>query len=78
MDGPLDRFGVQAGDARPPIIRCSVVGHDPAAQAIDALAALEFSEVGLDRATNGSLDWAAGNGTVDVALPPVAPDGYPA
>jgi len=77
FDGPLDEFGVEAGDPRPPTTRCGVISRDAASQIVDALVALSFGEIGMDRATAGSLDWAEGNGTVDLFMLPRMPDGFP-
>ena len=76
-EGPLDEFGAESGDPRPPTTRCDVVTTDEATAIVEALTANGFGEVGLDRATVGSLDWAAGNGIVDLYLIPRMPDGYP-
>jgi len=77
FDDPLDEFGVESGDPRSPPTRCGVIGRDDAAEIIEALAALGYAQIGLDRATTGSLDWEEGNGTVDLYLMPRMPDGYP-
>jgi hypothetical protein len=77
VDGALDEFGTESGDPRPPTMRCGIVTRDQAAAIVDALTASGFGEVGLDRATVGSLDWAEGNGTVDLFLLPRMPDGFP-
>ncbi len=77
LDGPLDEFAAESGDPRPPITRCGVITTDEATAIVDALTANGFGEVGLDRATVGSLDWADGNGIVDLFLMPRMPDGYP-
>ncbi|MFN2417367.1 MAG: hypothetical protein ABR593_00350 [Candidatus Limnocylindria bacterium] len=77
FDGALDQFGEATGDSRSPTYRCGVIGTDEAARMVEALTALGYADVGLDRATTGSLDWADGNGTVDFFLMPRMPDGYP-
>ena len=76
FDVPLDEFGEESG-SQPPVTRCGAISRDDAAAIVDALASLGYASVGLDRATTGSLDWAEGNGTVDLAILPVMPDGYP-
>ena len=76
-DGPLDEFGVEGGDSGPPITRCGVITREEATAIVEALTANGFGEVGLDRATVGSLDWGDGNGIVDLFLMPRMPDGYP-
>jgi hypothetical protein len=73
---PLDEFGVPSGSS-PPVTRCGAITRDEAAAIIDALASLGYGQIGLDRATMGSLDWADGNGTVDFSILPLMPDGYP-
>jgi hypothetical protein len=76
IDGPLDEFGEPSGTGTPPV-RCGVIGREEAAAIVDDLVAAGFEQVGLDRATPGSLDWAEGSGTVDLVLLPRMPDGYP-
>ena len=76
FEEPLDEFGAPSGSS-PPVTRCAAITRDEAAAIIDALASLGYAQIGLDRATTGSLDWAAGNGTVDVAILPLMPDGFP-
>ena len=76
FEQPLDEFGEPSGSS-PPVTRCGAITRDEAAAIIDALASLGYAQIGLDRATTGSLDWAAGNGTVDFSILPLMPDGYP-
>jgi hypothetical protein len=76
FDGPLDDFGEVSGP-QPPVTRCGGMSRDEAAAIIDALAALSYAQIGLDRATAGSLDWAEGNGRLDFSILPLLPDGYP-
>jgi hypothetical protein len=76
VEGPLDEFGVVTGSAPP--TRCGLVGQAEAAAIVEDLVAAGYEQVGLDRATTGSLDWAEGSGTVDLVLVPSMPDGYPA
>jgi len=81
FDEPLDEFGVESGDQRPPMTRCGVISRAEAAQIVDAVTAMGSAitnSVGLDRPTLASLNWAAGNGTVDMYLLPRMPDGFPA
>ena len=68
---------VPGGCAEAISTRCGAISRDEAAQVIDALAGLGFEQTGLDRATTGSLDWADGNGAVDLFLLPRMPDAYP-
>jgi hypothetical protein len=75
--GPLDEYGEEAGDPRPPLTRCGVISRDEAEGIIETLDGGDFGQVGLDRATTASLDWADGNGTVDLFLLPRMPDGFP-
>ena len=80
FDGPVDEFGVEAGDPRPLLTRCGIVDRARATDVVEALTALGVSDgnsVGLDRASFASLDWAAGSGVVDLFLLPRMPDGYP-
>lgn len=76
FDGPLDEFGEPSG-SQPPVTLCGAISRDEAAAIIDALAPLGYAQVGLDRATTGSLDWAEGNGIVDFFILPLMPDAYP-
>jgi hypothetical protein len=80
IDGALEEYGEAYGDIQPPLARCGVVTRDEAAAIVDALTELGVSDdnsVGLDRATAASLDWAEGNGTVDLWLLPRMPGEYP-
>lgn len=80
FDGPLDEVGVAAGDPQSSMLRCAAVSRDRAAAIVDAMTSLGFAEtdsVGMDRATVGALDWADGNGVVNLYLLPRMPDGYP-
>ncbi len=80
FDDPVDEIGVAAGDPRSPVLRCAVIGRDQAAEIVEAMTSLGFAEtdsVGMDRATVGALDWADGNGVVNLYLLPRMPDGYP-
>ena len=76
FDGPLDQFGEVSG-SQPPVTRCGTISRDEAAAIIGALAALDYSPVGLDRGTSGAVDWAEGNGTAEFTILPLMPDGYP-
>jgi hypothetical protein len=76
-DGPIDEFGEAAGGPGEPLTRCGVITREEAAGIVAVFDAGDFGEVGMDRATSGGLDWAAGNGTVDVFLLPRMPDGFP-
>jgi hypothetical protein len=79
MDGSPEEFGVAYG-AIQPMARCGPVGRDEGAAIVEALTTLGVSEtnsVGLDRATVASLDWADGDGTVDLWLLPRMPGEYP-
>ena len=76
-DGPLDEYGQEVGDPRSPLTRCWVIGRDEAAAIVDRMLQAEFGMVGMSEATVGSLDWADGNGIVDLFLVPRMPDGFP-
>ena len=76
-DGPLDEYGQEAGDPRPPLTRCGVIGREEAAAIIDRMRQADFGQVGMSSATIGSLDWADGNGIVDMFLVPRMPDSFP-
>lgn len=75
--GPIDEYGEDAASPGEPVTRCGVVTREEAAGIVEVFDAGDFGEVGMDRATSGGLDWADGNGTVDVALLPRMPDGFP-
>lgn len=80
IDGALDEFGEGYGEIQP-AARCGVIGADEAAAIVDALSSLgvgDDNSVGMDRATVASLDWAEGDGVVDLWLLPRMPGGYPA
>ena len=80
FDGPLDEFGVEAGHPASPVLRCAVISREQAADIAAALTTLGYAEtdtVGMDRATYAALDWADGNGIVDLFMLPRMPDGYP-
>lgn len=77
LEGPLDEYGVATGSGLP-ATRCGLVSQAEAAAMVDDLVAAGFEQVGLDRATSASLDWAEGRGAVDLVLVPSMPDGYPA
>lgn len=77
FDGLLDEFGEAVEGPGRWVTRCGVIPRADAQTIIAALEAAGFEEVGLDRATVGSLDWAEGDGTVDLFLMPRMPDGYP-
>lgn len=74
FDGPLDAFGEEAGQVIG--ARCALVTGD-AAGAIVADLQDAGGLAGMAMASSASLDWAEGNGTVDVFLIPRMPDGFP-
>jgi hypothetical protein len=79
LDGSPDEFGDAYGDVQP-AARCGVIGREEAAAIVEALTTLGVSagnSVDLDRATAASLDWAEGNGVVDLYLLPRMPGEYP-
>jgi len=76
-DGPIEEFGEVAGSPGEPLTRCGVITREEAAGVVQVFDAGDFGEVGMDRAMAGGLDWADGNGTVDVFLLPRMPDGFP-
>jgi hypothetical protein len=79
LEGPLDEYGVASSVfSGPPVTRCGLVSHAEAAAIAEDLTAAGFEQVGLDQATNASLDWAEGSGAVDLVLLPRMPDEYPA
>ena len=55
--------------------RCGIVTAAEAAPIVDAVAAVGLA--GMDTPSSASLDWADGNGVVDVFVIPRMPDGYP-
>lgn len=63
--------------SQPPVTLCGTISRDEAAAIIEALAPLGYAQVGLDRASAGSLDWAEGNGAIDFFILPLMPDAYP-
>jgi hypothetical protein len=77
FDGPIDEFGEAIGGQGALVSRCGIVTREEAAGIVAVFDAGDFGEVGMDRATSGGLDWADGNGTVDVSLLPRMPDGFP-
>ena len=79
IDGSLEAFGEAYGDVQP-AARCGAIDRDEAAAVVDGLTTLgigESNSVGMDRATGASLDWAEGNGVVDLWLLPRMPGDYP-
>jgi hypothetical protein len=71
IDGPLLAFDENSDGS--PGIRCGEISHDDASAIIDSLIGLgvdRHNSVGMDRATVASLDWADGNGTVDLWVLP--------
>ena len=77
FDGPIEEFGEAVGSPGEMLTRCGVITRDEAAGVVQVFDAGDFGEVGLDRPTAGGLDWAEGNGIVDVFLLPLMPDGFP-
>jgi hypothetical protein len=80
LDGSLEDFGEAYGEAQPSA-RCGIATRDEAVAIVEALESLgvaETNSVGTDRATVASLDWADGDGTVDLWLLPRMPGDYPA
>ena len=77
FDGPIEEFGEAVGSAGEELTRCGVITREEAAGVVQVFDAGDFGEVGLDRPTAGGLDWAEGNGIVDVFLLPLMPDGFP-
>ncbi|HSK94065.1 MAG TPA: hypothetical protein VLA76_08430 [Candidatus Angelobacter sp.] len=79
LDGSLEDFGAAYGEIQP-LARCGLRSQDEAAAIVEALTDLgvgETNSVGMDRATVASLDWADGNGVVDLWLLPRMPGEYP-
>jgi hypothetical protein len=77
LDEPLDEFGEPMEGPNEPQSRCGVVSREDATAIVEALVNAGETEAHLDGPTSASLDWAAGNGIVDVAMLPLMPDGYP-
>jgi hypothetical protein len=77
FDGPIEEFGESVGSPGEMLTRCGVITREEAAGVVQVFDAGDFGEVGLDRPTAGGLDWAEGNGIVDVFLLPLMPDGFP-
>lgn len=73
FEGPLDAFGEPSGQVTE--ARCGIVTAD-AAGALVADLNDAGGLAGMAMASIASLDWAEGNGTVDVFLIPRMPDGY--
>lgn len=73
FDGPLNEFGEQSGQVTE--ARCGIITAEEAEPIVEAIAA-GGSPAGTDVVTTASLDWAQGNGVVDVFLIPRMPDGY--
>jgi hypothetical protein len=77
FDGPLDEYGEDAADPREPITRCGVVDRGEAEGIVAALLTPGIGAGGMSTSTSASLDWANGNGVVDVFVLPRMPDAYP-
>jgi hypothetical protein len=76
-DGPIDEFGEAAGHPGEIESRCGVITRAEAASIVQVLADADFGAVGLSMQTSGGIDWAEGNGTVDLFMLPRMPDGFP-
>lgn len=76
-DGPIDEFGEAAGFPGELSTRCGVITREEAAGIVQVLADADFGAVGLSMQTSGGIDWAEGNGTVDLFMLPRMPDGFP-
>lgn len=75
FDGPLEAFGQQSGQLTE--ARCGIVTGDAAGAVVaDLVDAGGLAGMAMAFST-ATLDWAEGNGTVDVFLIPLMPDGYP-
>ena len=77
FDGPIEEFGEVVSGPGEVLTRCGVITREEAAGVVQVFDAGDFGEVGLDRPVGGGLDWAEGNGIVDVVLLPLMPDGFP-
>ena len=73
FDGPLNEFGEQSGQVTE--ARCGTITAEEAGPIVEAIEA-SGSPAGMAMVTTASLDWAEGNGVVDVFLIPRMPDGY--
>lgn len=76
-DGPIDEFGEATGSPGEIRSRCGVITRDEAARIVQVLADADFGAVGMSMQTSGGIDWAEGNGTVDLFMLPRMPDGFP-
>ena len=76
-DGPIEEFGEAAGSPGEPLARCGVITRVEAAGIVQVLTDAGFGAVGMDSQTSGGIDWAEGNGTVDLFMLPRMPDGFP-
>jgi hypothetical protein len=77
FEGPIEEFGEAVSSPGEVLARCGVITREEAAGVVQVFDAGDFGEVGLDRPLAGGLDWAEGNGIVDVVLLPLMPDGFP-
>lgn len=76
-DGPIDEFGEAAGSPGEILTRCGVITRQEAAGIVQILTDADFGAVGLSMQTSGGIDWAEGNGTVDLFMLPRMPDEFP-
>jgi len=74
FDSPLDEFGEPGFDET---YRCGNISRDEAMAIVDALIKPDAEHPVLTAPYYFSLQWAEGNGSVEVNLVPLMPDGYP-
>ena len=76
-DGPIEEFGEVAGHPREVPSRCGVITREEAARIVEILGGAGFTALGMGSQTSGGIDWAEGNGTIDLFMLPRMPDGFP-
>jgi hypothetical protein len=76
-DGPIDEFGEATGTPGEIASRCGVITREEAARIVQVLSDADFGAVSMSMQTSGGIDWAEGNGTVDLFMLPRMPDGFP-
>ncbi len=73
FDGPLEEYGRESGQLF--VVRCGVITAPVARPIVEAIAA-GTTPAGMAMVTTASVEWADGNGVVDVFLIPRMPDGH--
>lgn len=79
FEGPVDAFGVQGGPwgAAGQNVRCGPISRDDANALIASLEDPEAQQPSVGPPWYWSLAWEEGNGSMDVHLVPLMPDGFP-